>query len=129
MEPERPDSVVLRACGTDPEGQQRVDLTRSQLVSGTVGPGGRDWWSSNSIPVGANPRVGLGFALKEAEAGCSRRKHCQDDACSTRRRRLAMQPPTFAEGSKFDARGGIPPACSIAGAKCQGGILVAVGNP
>jgi DNA-binding FadR family transcriptional regulator len=23
----------------DPEGQQRVDLTRSQLVSGTVGPG------------------------------------------------------------------------------------------
>ncbi len=40
-----------------------------------------------------------------------------------------MQPPTFAEGSKFDARGGIPPACSIAGAKSQGGILVAVGNP
>src|SRR5271166_6810116 len=38
MEPERPDSVVLRACWAHPEGQQRVDLTRSQLVSGTVGP-------------------------------------------------------------------------------------------
>src|SRR5271166_481450 len=71
----------------------------------------------------------LGFALKEAEAGRSRRTHCRDDACSTRRRRLAMQPSTFAEGGKIDARGGIPPASSIAGAKPQGGLLVAVGNP
>jgi hypothetical protein len=27
---------------------------------------------------------------------------------------LALQPPTFAEGSKFDAHGGIPPATRIA---------------
>ena len=40
-----------------------------------------------------------------------------------------MQPSTFAEGGKIDARGGIPPASSIAGAKPQGGLLVAVGNP
>jgi hypothetical protein len=49
--------------------------------------------------------------------------------CSTRRRRLAKQPPTFAEGRKIDAGGGKPSACSIAGPKSQGGILVAVGNP
>jgi hypothetical protein len=86
-------------------------------------------FNSSGRADGANPRVGLGFALKEAEAGRSRRTHCQDDACSTRRRRLAMQPSTFAEGGKIDARGGIPPASSIAGAKPQGGLLVAVGNP
>ncbi len=77
----------------------------------------------------ANPRVGLGFALKEAEAGRSRRTHRHDDAYSTRRRRLAEQPPTFAEGGKIHAGGGIPPTCSIAGAKSQGGILVAIGDP
>ena len=59
----------------------------------------------------------------------SRSGPCQDDACSTRRRRMAMQPSAFAEGGKIDARGGIPPASSIAGAKPQRGLLVAVGNP
>ncbi len=85
--------------------------------------------ASSGPANGATPQVGLGFALKEAEAGRSRRTHRQDDACSTRRRRVAEQPPTFAEGGKIDAGGGIPPTCSIAGAKSQGGILVAVGNP
>ena|SRR5271166_4917295 len=75
------------------------------------------------------PEGRAGFNLKEAEAGHSRRRHRQDDACSTRRRRLAKQPPTFAEGGKIDAGEGIPPTCSIAGAKFQGGILVAIGNP
>ena len=42
----------------------------------------------------------------------SRRTHRQDDAYSTRRRRLAKQPPTFAEGGKIDAGGGVPHACS-----------------
>jgi hypothetical protein len=86
-------------------------------------------FTSGGRADGANHWVGLVFALKEAEAGRSRRTHCQDDACSTRRRCLAKQPPTFAEGRKIDARGGIPSACSIAGAKSQGGLLVAVGNP
>ncbi len=86
-------------------------------------------FTSSGRADGANPRVGLGLALKEAEAGRSRRTHRQDDACSTRRRRLAKQPPTFAEAGKIDAGGGIPPTCSIAGAKSQGGILVAIGNP
>jgi len=72
-------------------------------------------------------RKPTGLALKEAEAGRSR--HTRRDAYSTRRRRLAKQPPTLAEGGKIDAGGGIPPACSIAGAKFQGGILVAIGNP
>ena len=83
-------------------------------------------FTSSGRADGANHWVGLVFALKEAEAGRSQRTH---DACSTRRRCLAKQPPTFAEGRKIDARGGIPSACSIAGAKSQGGLLVAVGNP
>jgi hypothetical protein len=86
-------------------------------------------FNSSGRPDGANYRVGVVFALKEAETGRSRRTHHQDDPYSTRRRRSAKQPPTFAEGRKIDAGGGKPSACSIARPKSQGGLLVAVGNP
>lgn len=42
---------------------------------------------------------------------------------------LALQPPAFAERSKIDTGWGIPSPCSIAGAKFQGVILVAIRNP
>ena len=74
-------------------------------------------FTSSGCADGANHWVGLVFTLKEAEAGRSRRTHCQDDGRSTRRRCSAKQPPTFAEGSKVDAGGGVPSACSIAGPK------------
>jgi hypothetical protein len=47
-------------------------------------------FTSSGRADGANPRVGPGFALKEGRSGRSRRTHRQDDACSTRRRRLAL---------------------------------------
>ena len=83
----------------------------------------------NTREIQARLNDGCDVRTHSAEAGRSRPMHRQDDACSTRRRRLAKQPPTFAEGGKIDAGGGIPPTCSIAGAKSQGGILVAVRNP
>jgi hypothetical protein len=86
-------------------------------------------WSPLSRQAGTAQTRGSGFTLKEAEAGRLRRTHRRDDAGSTRQRRLALKPPAFAKGSEIDARGGIPAACSIAGAKSQGDLLVAVGNP
>jgi hypothetical protein len=47
-------------------------------------------FNSSGRADGANPRVGLGFGLKEAEAGRSRCTHRRDDAGSTRQRRLAL---------------------------------------
>ena len=74
LEPERPDSVVLRACWADSEGQQRVNLTRSQLVSGTVGPGANETWSLGQTARGLGPgrsstpaHWGLNDLLRDAQ--------------------------------------------------------------
>jgi len=68
-------------------------------------------FTSSGRADGSNPRVGLGLALKEAEAGRSRRTRRQDDACSGYLENRIRHDPS--KSWQASARKAAPPAGEV----------------